>query len=133
MTEQEMFQYWLDHAQYDLDTAEAMLSTGRWLYVVFMCQQAIEKLVKGLYGLYIDFDTPRTHNITRIIEEFEKRLPRPIEMSIKHFLNSLTYYYLNGRYPNFKEELSIEINEPTATNIYGQTQEVFKCLLSLKP
>jgi len=31
--------YWLDIANYDLDTAEAMHQTGRWLYVAFMCHQ----------------------------------------------------------------------------------------------
>jgi HEPN domain-containing protein len=31
----------------------ALGTGGRWLYVVFMCQQAIEKLCKGLYLLYI--------------------------------------------------------------------------------
>ena len=35
--------YWLDIADYDLDTAEAMYQTGRRLYVAFMCHQTIEK------------------------------------------------------------------------------------------
>lgn len=34
--------YWYDTAKYDIDTAEAMYSTERWLYVAFMCHQAIE-------------------------------------------------------------------------------------------
>ncbi|UCE08346.1 MAG: HEPN domain-containing protein [bacterium] len=40
--------YWIEHAQYDLGTAEAMLISGRYLYVTFMCQQAIEKLLKAI-------------------------------------------------------------------------------------
>lgn len=39
--------YWLDIADYDLDTAEAMYQTGRWLYVAFMCHQVIEKTLKA--------------------------------------------------------------------------------------
>ena len=39
------YDYWEDIAEYDLVTAEAMLFSGRYLYVVFMCQQAVEKLV----------------------------------------------------------------------------------------
>jgi HEPN domain-containing protein len=50
MDAQEKYDYWLDIAQYDLETASAMFDSGRWLYVVFMCQQAVEKLVKGLYA-----------------------------------------------------------------------------------
>jgi len=47
----------------NMETAQAMFETGRWLYVVFMCQQAIEKLCKGLYLLYIDDNVPRIHDI----------------------------------------------------------------------
>ena len=50
MDSEKKFNYWLDTAQYDLKTAESMLDAGRWFYVVFMCQQALEKLVKGLYS-----------------------------------------------------------------------------------
>jgi HEPN domain-containing protein len=62
MDAQEKYEYWLDTAEYDLATAEAMLKAGRWLYVVFTCQQAIEKLSKGLYTLYIDDNVPYTNN-----------------------------------------------------------------------
>jgi HEPN domain-containing protein len=58
MDAQEKYAYWLDIAQYDLETANAMFDSGRWLYVVFMCQQALEKLAKGLYVLYIDDNIP---------------------------------------------------------------------------
>ena len=47
MTRDEQVQYWLDLADYDLDTAEAMHQTGRWLYVAFMCHQVIEKTLKA--------------------------------------------------------------------------------------
>lgn len=39
--------YWIDMAGYDLDTARAMLQTGRYLYVGFMCYQAVEKSLKA--------------------------------------------------------------------------------------
>ncbi len=60
MNKQEKYEHWEDIAQYDLDTAEAMLQSGRYLYVTFMCQQAVEKLVKGLYVWYLDQEPPRT-------------------------------------------------------------------------
>lgn len=40
--------YWLDCADYDLQTAKAMLETKRFLYVGFMCHQTIEKALKGV-------------------------------------------------------------------------------------
>ena len=47
MNKQDKYSYWLDAAEYDIVTAESMLNSGRYLYVVFMCQQALEKLAKG--------------------------------------------------------------------------------------
>jgi len=46
MESMERTQYWLDLAQYDLDTAQAMLETKRYLYVGFMCHQTVEKAFK---------------------------------------------------------------------------------------
>lgn len=35
--------YWFESAEYDLQTAHAMLDTQRLLYVGFMCHQAVKK------------------------------------------------------------------------------------------
>lgn len=35
--------YWLELADYDYETALAMLESKRYLYVGFMCHQTIEK------------------------------------------------------------------------------------------
>lgn len=50
MNSKEKYEYWLDIAQYDLETAVANYKSGRYLYVAFMCQQSIEKVVKGLHN-----------------------------------------------------------------------------------
>jgi hypothetical protein len=43
-----------------------------------MCQQAIEKLVKGLYVLYVDDHIPHVHAIRQIIRKFEADLPESV-------------------------------------------------------
>jgi hypothetical protein len=55
--------YWLEAAEYDLESARVMLNGGRYMYVAFMSQQAIEKLTKGMYLLDTDKESPRSHNI----------------------------------------------------------------------
>jgi HEPN domain-containing protein len=133
MGAQEKFKYWLRVAEYDLKTAEAMLSTGRWLYVAFMCQQAIEKLVKGLYTLYVDDNPPRMHNIETIVARFEQRLPVGIPPETNALFERLSICYVNNRYPEFKDELGSQSNEQEAKALFSKTQEVFAWLLTLKP
>ena len=41
--------YWASLAEYDLETAGAMLRTARHLYVGFMCHQAVEKMLKAAW------------------------------------------------------------------------------------
>ena len=130
---QEKYEYWLDIAQYDLDTAETMLKGGRWLYVVFMCQQAVEKLVKGLYVLYVDDNVPKTHNIRILVEKFENHLPEEVTDKRYNLFEDLTIHYLNGRYADYKQKLSERLNEQAATEFYNQTKEVFAWLLTMKP
>ena len=133
MSAQEKFDYWLDIAQYDLQTAEAMLTSGRWLYVAFMCQQAVEKLVKGLYLLYLDDNVPRVHNIQAIVKRFRDKLPVEIPPDTIDLFGTLSTCYMNNRYPDFKKALASQINEAKAKKLYSQTKEVFAWLLTLKP
>ena len=109
---QEKYQYWLSHAQYDLDSADAMCQTGRWLYVVFMCQQAVEKLIKGLYGFYLSFDNiPRTHNIRRLVNDFSDKLQEVVPEETYAFFDLLSQHYLNSRYPDYIDDLLQQVNE----------------------
>jgi HEPN domain-containing protein len=133
MTSQEKFEYWLDIADYDLHSAETMLNGGRWLYVAFMCQQAVEKLAKGLYLLYLDDNVPRIHSIRKIVESFESKLPVEIPLGTKLLFDELSICYLNERYPEYRAKLSSKFKEPQAKALYTQTKEVFAWLLTLKP
>jgi len=133
MTNQEKFEYWLETAEYDLETANAMLNSSRWLYVVFMCQQALEKLAKGLYVLYIDDDVPRTHNIRFLIGKFENQLPEKVTDEYMDFFEDLTAFYISGRYTDYKQKLSHKLNEAEAKKYYKTTKEVFSWLLTMKP
>jgi len=133
MNVQEKFEYWRDIAQYDLDTAQAMLTAGRWLYVVFMCQQAIEKLCKGLYLLFIDDNVPWIHDINSLITKFADKLPAAIDDDKRRLFARLSAFYLNNRYPEYKERLSLSVNKEEAQKVLEETKEAFAWLVTLKP
>jgi len=133
MTAEEKYEYWLDYAQYDLDSAEATYKAGRWLYVIFMCQQAIEKLIKGLYTLYVDDNIPRVHNIRYLVERFEDKLPVGVPPDKYAFFDNLSKFYLNSRYPEFISKLGLQTTALEANAALTQTKEVFAWLLTLKP
>jgi len=132
MTDHEKFAVWLKHAERDLDAARAMFDTGRWFYVVFMCQQAIEKLVKGLYTLYVDDNVPRTHNIGLLLNRFEDYLPVQIGEDRYQLFETLSKHYLADRYPAFTDTSGEQIDGTYAKTVLNKTEEVFVWLLTLK-
>jgi HEPN domain-containing protein len=133
MTNEEKFAYWLDIAQYDLQTGEAMFVSGRWLYVVFMCQQSIEKLVKGLYILYVDDNVPRLHDISNLLARFMDKFKEPVPEEHLALFRRLSAYYLETRYPEYKEKLSAATNKSVAGELLEKSKEAFQWLLMNKP
>ena len=133
MTAEEKYLYWLDLANYDLNSADAMFTTGRWFYVVFMCQQAIEKLCKGLYTLYLDDNVPKVHNIKQIFMCFEEKLTVNVDDDKYNLFDSLSAHYLTSRYPDFNMQTNRQTNKNEAERLLTKTKEVFSWLLTLKP
>jgi len=133
MNAEEKYAYWLDSAEYDLATAEAMQNAKRWVYVVFMCQQSIEKLLKGLYVLYIDDDVPRIHSLSSIYRKLADKLPETADETLLDLFDSLSAFYLSGRYTEYKERISKSVNSTDANDLLARTREAFKWLLTQRP
>jgi HEPN domain-containing protein len=104
-------QMWLDRVAYDMDTAKAMLQTGRLIYAVFMCQQSLEKCFKGLLA-YQDKEIIPIHNLRRLAElsNVIQELDEPMLMK----LDFLSNYYINARYKEDLQQLSKGITEAVA-------------------
>ena len=102
-----------------------MLDGGRFLYVAYMCQQAVEKMLKAIIAQQGKENYP-IHNLVRLAEIAEVKN----ELSPERFtfFAELTPYHIEARYGNYKESLSEIIDEKTAQNIYKMTREIQKWL-----
>ena len=132
MTQEEKYDYWVDISQYDLESAEAMLQSGRYAYVCFMCQQSLEKLAKGLYNFYIDDNVPRVHNISFILRKTLDLLGTDASELQFRLFDTLAAYYIQGRYPTFKSKISQLIDGEQASALLVESKEVFLWLKALK-
>ncbi len=115
---------WLERASYDLETAEAMLKSSRYLYVAFACQQAVEKYMKALIQEKTGRHPPFTHNLAALTKAAEMEFSE----NQQEFLIILTQYYLNTRYVDYKQKLSQEMNRDKARECLQKTKEIVACL-----
>jgi len=132
MTAIEKYEYWKSYADRDLDAAEAMFETGRWFYVVFMCQQAIEKMIKGLYNLHTNDDVPRTHNIGLLANRIEDCSAILFNTEKYELFETLSKYYIADRYPDFISKKGDLISKEEAKTILIKTRETYAWLQTLK-
>jgi HEPN domain-containing protein len=94
---------WLDRVAYDMETARAMLQTGRLIYAVFMCQQALEKCFKALLA-HDDREIIPIHNLRRLAER--ANVIKEFDDSTLMKLDFLSSYYINARYKEDLDQLS---------------------------
>jgi HEPN domain-containing protein len=59
---------WLRGAEYDIQTAQSLCKSRRYIYVIFMCHLAVEKLLKAIVAEDSTSPPPRTHNLYRLLE-----------------------------------------------------------------
>ena len=120
-------EYWLKLSKYDIDTAKAMLQSRRHLYVLFTCQQAVEKCAKALVVEKTGVFPPKTHDLIRLLDI------AGVEASDeqKQFLAKLNYYYLETRYPEQLSIISRQVNKKTGEYFFTETGKILKWLRSI--
>ena len=120
MTREEKVQYWLDIADYDLDTAETLYRGGRWMYVAFMCHQVVEKTLKSYWCGTCEDDPPYTHNHKRLATGCN--LYTEMSDSQRDFIETITNYNIEARYPEDKDTLSRMLTEQTCRILIDETK-----------
>ena len=118
---------WIEQAQYDLETARAMMTARRWLYVLFCCQQTLEKALKALIVMRTGEFPPRIHNLARLAET------AGLELSVERgeFMRELSAYYIQTRYPEEIDVLADTVTQEAATEALRKTEETAQWLFSM--
>lgn len=120
---QKIIDNWLSLAQYDLATAHDMSKAKRYLYVAFMCQQAIEKILKACYVKQHTSTPPYTHNLLRLIKELSFKDEMGDEMMAT--IEELNSYYIESRYTEDIDELSKLLTEAKTVSVLNSATELF--------
>jgi len=118
----EKVKYWIDLSDYDFETAEAMLSSGRYLYVGFMCHQTIEKIFKAYFCSKFDEPSPFSHNLSFLAGK--SGIGEIIPEDFKEFINLLEPLNIEARYPTHKEQLLKSLTITRCEEILIKTKEL---------
>ena len=132
VTNIEKYEKWLEMAEDDIDTALVMHKCGKYTYVSFMCQQALEKLCKGIYVYTFNKEAPFTHNINVILKDIDKVTNSNEYKKYEPLFATLTSFYIIGRYDVYKQKISKNLDAKSSKELLNKSKEAFKWLKSLQ-
>jgi dTDP-4-dehydrorhamnose reductase len=102
-------------AEYDIETAEVMLNTSRYLYVAYCCEQAVEKNMKCILSLKGE---PQFHH--RILD-LANAVGAQFDQNELHLFAELSTWYLKGRYQITRKRMADSMNGPIAASLYERS------------
>lgn len=105
-----------------METAKVMLKSKRYLYVGFMCNQVIEKILKAYYVKQIGEQPPYTHKLIRLAEE--SNIYKLMSEEQKDFLDIISPLNIEARYPTQKQELFKALNKEKCKIIVKETEKI---------
>ena len=116
--------YWSEISDYDLDTAEAMFNTRRWLYVGYMCHQVIEKIFKAYWSSKKEEPAPYTHNLINLAQSCG--LAQLLDDKQREFVSLMMPLNIEARYPSYKQAVGDSLSEERCRDIIEKTRELQK-------
>ena len=114
--------YWMEMSDYDYETAEAMLVSGRYLYVGFMCHQTIEKALKAYWTAHLEELPLKIHTLSRLAE----RTGLGLELSEEQLdlIDVLEPLNIEARYPSYKERLMRSLTHDYCKTLLEKTRSL---------
>ncbi len=142
MNHEEKYGYWLLLADYDLETIDVLIEGRRWVYVVSLCQQAVERQIKGMYVYCCNTEAPKTHNVnflfSKVAGQLEPSTPEARRFKegrndCEDFLVDVMYYYMSDYPFSYKNISSRFVEREVALELYEKTKSQIAWLRSFLP
>ena len=115
---------WIKSSNYDIKTADHMLKTGRYIYVLFMSHLSVEKLLKALYEADLRKIPPKTHNLIYLSKTINLKIPE----NHLQTLESLNDLSIVTRYPEDIDSLIKSFRKERVEEYLKKTKAFLKWL-----
>ena len=122
MAKEDIVQAWLDQVHEDISAADCLFQGGHWLYVAFLCHQAIEKALKAYYTATNDDDPPYTHSHTRLLNVCG--LTDELTDAQLRFIALMEPMYIKARYPEQKAKTARALNKEICQDFIKKTKQL---------
>ncbi len=115
---------WIATSDYDVESAHHMLVTGRYLYVVFLCHLALEKILKAHFTELTQTIPVKTHDLIYLVKKCSLDLPE----NYLDFIGKLNTASIPTRYPEDLQRSLKEYPQSVVNEYLSKTMEIIQWL-----
>ncbi len=107
-------------SEYDVGTAHFMLDSGRYIYVVFFCHLALEKMLKAHVTEVTQSIAPKTHDLLYLVKKSGLNPPQ----SYLELIGKVNNASIPTRYPDDLQRMLKQYPKAVVQEYLRQTEEV---------
>lgn len=109
---------WLLQADYDLESAEILFKSGKYLHALFLCHLALEKSLKAVYEKKTGKPAPKIHNLNFLANEGGLDPDNKLDL----FLSAMNTLNIVTRYPEELEHFVALYKREKTSTILNETR-----------
>ena len=113
--------FWLLAAEDNFETAKILFEAHRYNFSIFMCQQAVEALLKAVYIIKKKDRPEYIHKLPKLLDLINIDVPNSIDKKILR----LDAHYIKARYKEDRFNSKI-YNRENAQLILKDTEDIFE-------
>ena len=100
MDKDNVIKYWLESAEHDKETADALFAAKKYSWSLFIWQLVVEKHLKAILVEKFDDSTPTIHDLYKLT----KKLGLKLSADQINNLKDITKFNIDARYEDYKHE-----------------------------
>ena len=126
LTKEEHIKYWVDTANKDWRAIQKMYKSKVYLHALFFAHLVLEKLCKAHWVKdNVSNTPPKIHNLITLVDKTKLQ----ISEEDRNFFFNMNQFQLEGRYPDYKDQLYKKYKAIQTKKILDQVNTIMKCLL----
>ena len=114
-------EYWLELCDDDMKVAKNLLKSKDYLWMAFLCHLVIEKSIKSVIAYRTAQEPKRLHDLVKLAEQAV--LVNELSDAQMDFLEELTPFNIEARYPSYKEKMAAKLSEQYCNSLIVRTEE----------
>jgi HEPN domain-containing protein len=118
-------EYWLESAEYDLETGRSLIESGRYPYALFFGHLTIEKTLKAIVVKSTKTHAPFSHSLILLAKHSNVDIPEDIFDKLAEYME----FHIESRYPDEKKNFYDKCTEEFARLKFSEMEETYRWLI----